>query len=80
MQTNPVLLKIMFPWIIGAVAVFRLLYLVWLAVGEETVTLLIVLSVGVLVILALLVGFSILKKKTLKKMVSFKKLICLSFR
>jgi hypothetical protein len=63
MMTNPALAKIMFPFFIGAVAVFALLFLVRSAVGDSILNLALALVVGVAVILVLLVGFGVLKKK-----------------
>jgi uncharacterized membrane protein HdeD (DUF308 family) len=60
---NPALAKIFLPWIIGAAAIFAILFMVRSAVGDDSTLQVLVLSAGVAAALALLVGFNALKKR-----------------
>jgi hypothetical protein len=60
---NPALAKIFFLWFLGGAAVFCVVLLVRLVVGEDLTAQVLVLAAGVATILALLVGFNVLKKK-----------------
>jgi hypothetical protein len=63
MQSNPALSKLVLPWILGSVAVFAILCLIRLMVGDDMVPMAIALSAGVIIILVLMAGFNELKKR-----------------
>ncbi len=60
---NPAFAKYFLPWVVGCAAVFVILLGVRSGVGDDSAMQVVVLTVGVAVILAVLVGFNALKKR-----------------
>jgi hypothetical protein len=60
---NPAFAKIFLPLVVGGAAIFCILYVVRLAVRDNSALQALVLTAGVAVILALLILFNSLKKR-----------------